>query len=123
MKTDKELNILYDKEGNMEYSKGDEKALVRHSDMIDCVKECKEGPEVFAYTIESLRGEGERAHKVITRKHGKKTFSVCDDKICQLEDYHTLAYGHHNAKPTIPMTEVRKTYNLRRSLSKKMANE
>ena len=119
MKTNKKGNILYDKEGNMEYSKEVEKALVRHAEMIDCVKECKEGPEVFVYTIESLRGEGERAHKVITRKHRKKTFSVCDDKRYQLEDYHTLAYGHRNAKPTIPMTEVRKTYNLKKISIKK----
>ena len=88
-----------------------DKTLVRHKDMIDCVTKGIEGPEVYAWRIEAIKESGNNAHKMMTRKHTKKTFSLYDDKRYLIEDYHSLAYGHNDAKELIPMNEVRKTYN------------
>ena len=57
MKLDKDGKIIYTKNGDMEYTTEDTKAFGRHIDMITCVKECKEAPEVSAYRIEVLSGK------------------------------------------------------------------
>ena len=74
MKMDRNGKIIYAKNGDMEYSTEYTKAVVRHMDMIRCVKEGKEAPEVSAYRIESLSGK--HAHRVVTKQYRKKTFSV-----------------------------------------------
>ena len=88
-----------------------DKTLVRHKDMIDCATKGIEGPKVYAWRIEAIKDSGTDAHKMVTRKHEKKTFSLYDDKIYIIEDYHSLAYGHKDAKELISMNEVRKTYH------------
>ena len=88
-----------------------DKTLVRHNDMIDCATKVIEAPEVYARRIEAIRESGTDAHKMMTRKHKKKTFSLYDDNIYLIEDYHSLAYGHKDAKELISMNEVRKNYN------------
>ena len=66
--------------------------------MIKCVKHGIEGPEVYARTIETIRESGNDAHKMATIWHIKKTFTTNDDKRYQTQNYHSLAYGHYEAK-------------------------
>jgi hypothetical protein len=87
-----------------------DKTLVRHEDMIDCVTKGIEGHTVYAWRIETIKESGNESHKMISRKHEKKTLSLYDDKIYLIEDYHSLAYGHKYAKELISMNEVRKTH-------------
>ena len=108
MKTYENGEIIYDKNGDMEYSEEDNKAVVRHADMIKCVKEGEEAPEVSAYRIEVLTGKN--AHRVVTKYYRKKTFSIADNKRYQTENFHSLAYGHKDAKELISMNDVRKNY-------------
>ena len=77
------------------------------------------GPKIEAYRIESVKGDGIKAHKMITKKHSKYTFSVCDTKRFQREDYHTLAYGHKDDNPLIQFDEVRRLYHLKIKANKK----
>ena len=100
--------IIYDKNGDMEFTKEDKKAVVRHIDMIKCVKEGKEAPKVSAYRIEVLTGKN--THRVVTKYYRKKTFSVADNKRYQTESSHSLAYGHKDATELISMNDVRKNY-------------
>ena len=109
MKTDENGKIIYDKDGDMEYSEEDSKTVVRHSDMIKCVKEGKEAHEVSAYIIEVLTGKN--AHRVVTKYYKKKTFSIADNKRYQTENFHSLAYGHKDAKELISMDDVRRNYS------------
>ena len=105
MKLDDEGKIIYDKNGEMEFTTEDKKAVVRHIDMIKCVKEGKEAPKVSAYRIEVLTGEN--AHRIVTKHYTKKTFSVADNKRYQTEDFHSLAYGHKDAKEFILMKDIK----------------
>ena len=106
--TPKRSKKLEEMEGEVLLMEKD-KTLVRHNDMIDCVTKGIEGPEVYDWRIESIKQSGTDAHKMMTRKHKKKTFSLYDDKRYLIEDYHSLAYGHKDAKELIPIDEVRKT--------------
>ena len=74
-----------------------DKTLVRHKYMIDCAKKGIEGSEVYAWRIEAIKESGTDPHNMVTRKHNKKTFSLYDDNIYLIEDYHSLAYGHNDA--------------------------
>lgn len=112
MKLDKNGKIVYAENGDMEYTTEDTKAVVRHMDMIACVKEGKEAPKVSAYRIEALSSKN--AHRVVTRQYTKKTFSIADNKRYQREDFHSLAYGHKDATELISMKQVRKTCFLQR---------
>ena len=85
-----------------------DKTLVRHNDMIDCVTKGIKGPKVYAWRIEAIKNNGDDYHTMVTRRHEKETFSPYYDKIYLNEDYHSLAYGHNDAKELIPMNEVRK---------------
>ena len=88
------------------------KALIRHSDMIACVKEGVKAPDVYAMTIDTIRDTKIGAHKMATRWHWKHTFTSFDNKRYHLEnDYHSLALGHFKAKPLISMKEVQTHYN------------
>jgi hypothetical protein len=85
MKLDDDGKIIYDKNGEMEYTTEDTRRLVRHSDMIACVKEGKESPEVSAYRIEALSGKKSNcAHRVVSRQYKKKTFTVANSKSINL---------------------------------------
>ena len=96
MKLDKDGKIVYAENGDMEYTIEDTRAVVRHMDMIKCVKEGKESHKVSAYRIEALSGK--HAHRVVTKQYRKNTFSVADNKRYQIEYFHSLAYGHKDAK-------------------------
>ena len=63
-----------------------DKTLVRHKDMIDCVTKGIEGPTVYAWRIETIKESGTEAHKMISRKHDKKTLSLYDDKIYLIKE-------------------------------------
>jgi hypothetical protein len=65
MKLVKDGNIVYDENGDMEYTTEDTKTLVRHMDMIKCVKEGKEAPKFSAYRIEALSGKN--IHRVVSK--------------------------------------------------------
>ena len=76
-----------------------DKTLVRHSDMINCVKHGIHRPDVYAFTIDTIQESGSKANKMTTRKHIKQTFSLYDDKRYLIEDYHSCrSYGHKDAK-------------------------
>ena len=51
-----------------------DKTLIRHKDMVDCVTKGKEGSEVYAWRIETIKKSGTDAHQMVTRKHMKKQF-------------------------------------------------
>ena len=55
--------------------------LIRHADMIKCVKHGIEEPELYTWTIETIRESGNNAHKMATICHSKKAFTTYDDKI------------------------------------------
>ena len=78
MKLDEYGKIIYDENGEIEYTTGDTRTLVRHMDMIKCVKESIEAPQVSAYRIEALSGKEKEgnAHRVVTKQYMKMTFSV-----------------------------------------------
>lgn len=88
-----------------------DKTLVSHADMIDCVKHGVQGPEVYAFTIDTLQESGSNSHKETTRRHTKQTFSLYDNKRYLTEDFHSLAYGHKDASQLIPMEEVIEHYH------------
>ena len=92
--------IIYDENGEIEYTTEDTRTLVRHMDMIKCVKECIEAPQVSAYRIEALSGKEKEGndHRVVTKQYMKRTFSVADNKRYQTEYFHSLVYGHKDAK-------------------------
>ena len=81
--------------------------------MIACVKEGIKGPDVYAMTIDTIRDTTIGPLKMSTRWHWKQTFTSYDDKRYQRkEDYHSLAYGHSEATPLIPMKEVIAKYRI-----------
>ena len=45
-----------------------EKAMVRHSDMKDCVIEGKKGPDIYPWRIECIKKSGSNAHTMTTKK-------------------------------------------------------
>ena len=94
MKLDKDGKIVYAENGDMEYTIEDAIAVVRHMDMIKCVKDGK--------------GSGKNIHRLVTKQYTKKTFSIADNKRYQTEDFHSLAYGHKDDTELISMNEVKK---------------
>ena len=80
--------------------------------MIACVKEGIKGHDVYAMTIDTIGDTVIGPLKMATRWHWKQTFTYYDDKIYQRKHYHSLAYGHSEATPLIPMKDVIAKYRV-----------
>ena len=107
---------LEEREGGVLYMECSEKekAMVRHTDMKACVLEGKKGPNIYPWRIDCIKQSGNDAHKMTTRKQKKHTFDLSNHSRYMREDYHSLAYGHKDAHPLIPMEEVIEHYHRRK---------
>ena len=107
----KKRNKLVEEEEGGVIRLDENKAFVRHLDMIACVKEGIKGPDVYAMTIETIRDTTIGPLKMATRWHWKQTFTSYDDKrYHRHNDYNSLAYGHSEATPLIYIKETISKY-------------
>jgi hypothetical protein len=103
----KKRNKLVEEEEGGVIRLDENKPLIRHLDMIACVKEGIKAPDVYAMTIDTIRDSDIGPLRMATRWHWKQTFTSYDDKIYQRkEDFHSLAYGHSEATPLISLKET-----------------
>ena len=109
----KKRNKLVEEEEGGVIRLDENKALIIHLDMIACVKEGIKGTDVYAMTIDTIRDTTIVPLKMATRWHWNQTFTSYYDKRHQRKEYyHSLAYGHSEATPLIPMKEVIAKYQL-----------
>jgi hypothetical protein len=106
----KRNKLVEDEEGGV-IRLDEKKALVRHLDMITCVKEGTKIPDVYAMPIDTIRDINIGPLKVATLWHWKQTFTSYDDKRYHIKDYyHSMAFGHSEVTPLIPIKEIIANY-------------
>ena len=107
----KKRNKLAEEEEGGVVRLDEKKALIRHLDMIACVKEGTKALDVYAMTIETIHDTHLGPLKMATRLHWKQTFTAYDDKRYHRQnDYHSLAYGHSEAMPLVSLKETISNY-------------
>ena len=102
----KKRNKLVEEEEGGVIRLDENKALIRHLDIIACVKEGIKSPDVYAMTIDTIRDSNLGPLKMARRWHWKQTFTSYDDKRYHRPNYHSLAYGHSEATPLVSLKET-----------------